>query len=111
MLGVFGDTRATGKPSGSDLRKGKRTALVVDALRDPEASRQLTRVLGRSDASEDAVRLAVAAIDASGARARIEQRIQALTAAAREALARAELTAAGRDLLVCASSALTDRER
>jgi geranylgeranyl diphosphate synthase type I len=111
VLGVFGDTRSTGKPSGSDLRKGKRTALVVEALRDPGASRQLARVLGRSDASDGDVQLAVAAIDASGARAHIELRILALAGVARAALDRAELTEAGRDLLVSASRALTDRER
>jgi geranylgeranyl diphosphate synthase type I len=111
VLGVFGETRSTGKPSGSDLRKGKRTALVVEALRDPAASRQLARVLERSDASDADVRQAVAAIDVSGARARIEQRILTLAATARAALDRAELTAAGRELLLCASIVMTERER
>jgi geranylgeranyl diphosphate synthase type I len=111
VLGVFGETRSTGKPSGSDLRKGKRTALVVEALRDPAASRKLAPVLGRSDASDADVRQAIAAIDASGARLRIEQRILALAGAARVALERAELTAPGRELLRCASIALTERER
>lgn len=32
MLGVFGDASVTGKPSGDDLREGKRTMLVAFAL-------------------------------------------------------------------------------
>lgn len=34
QLGVFGDPEVTGKPSGDDLRTGKRTALINLALRD-----------------------------------------------------------------------------
>ena len=29
LLGVFGDEAATGKPSGDDLREGKRTVLIA----------------------------------------------------------------------------------
>ena len=32
LLGVFGDPAVTGKPSGDDLREGKRTVLVAAAL-------------------------------------------------------------------------------
>ena len=32
LLGVFGDPEATGKPAGDDLREGKRTVLVAQAL-------------------------------------------------------------------------------
>ena len=39
VLGTFGEPGATGKPAGNDLREGKRTALVVDALRDAQAPR------------------------------------------------------------------------
>jgi geranylgeranyl diphosphate synthase type I len=33
LLGVFGDTQLTGKPSGDDLREGKRTVLVGPCVR------------------------------------------------------------------------------
>ncbi|HEX4352350.1 MAG TPA: polyprenyl synthetase family protein, partial [Polyangiales bacterium] len=47
LLGTFGDSRATGKPAGHDLREGKNTALVAQAraLMEGEARAQLERVL------------------------------------------------------------------
>ncbi|HEX8795491.1 MAG TPA: polyprenyl synthetase family protein [Polyangiaceae bacterium] len=111
LLGVFGDAGVTGKPSGGDLRRGKRTSLVLHALRDARTASVLGRVLGRTDASDAEVATAVEAIEASGARARVEERIAALVAESRTAIARAELTAAGRELLEDAAVALTRRER
>jgi geranylgeranyl diphosphate synthase, type I len=109
VLGIFGDAAAMGKPSGNDLREGKRTALVVDALRDAAASESLGRVLGRRDASDEDVRAAVGLIEASGARARTEARIVELAAQSRDALGRAELAPVGRALLGQAIEALTER--
>jgi geranylgeranyl diphosphate synthase, type I len=109
LLGAFGDPVAMGKPASADLREGKRTALVVDALRDARAADALARVLGRRDASDDDVREAVARIDACGARARVEARIGDLTRESRAALARAALAPAGRTLLEPAIDALTER--
>ena len=54
LLGTFGDVEATGKPSGNDLRNGKRTALIaeVEAARATEAERgALDAVLGNADAN------------------------------------------------------------
>ena len=34
LLGTFGDPRATGKPAGNDVRRGKRTALVAALAED-----------------------------------------------------------------------------
>jgi geranylgeranyl diphosphate synthase type I len=33
ILGVFGDSKTTGKPAGNDLREGKRTYLIVDTIK------------------------------------------------------------------------------
>ena len=46
LLGTFGDPKATGKPAGNDLRRGKRTALVAALATDAEAAPLLKRVLG-----------------------------------------------------------------
>jgi geranylgeranyl diphosphate synthase type I len=110
VLGVFGDARATGKPSGADLRKGKRTALVLEALREPAAREGLARILGRADASDEEVAQAAACIEASGARARVEVRIASLATAALDALRTADLTPHGRELLAGAARAMTDRK-
>jgi geranylgeranyl diphosphate synthase type I len=109
VLGTFGDTSVTGKPCGSDLREGKRTALVVEALRDASVAECLGRVLGRRDADEDDMREAIARIEACGARARIERRIVDLAAQSRAALARGRFTLEGRALLERSIDALTER--
>jgi geranylgeranyl diphosphate synthase type I len=109
VLGTFGDAGATGKPWGSDLREGKRTALVVDAMRDVGVAECLGRVLGRRDASEDDMHEAIARVEACGARGRIEQRIVDLAAQSRAALARGSLAPNGRALLERSIDALTKR--
>jgi geranylgeranyl diphosphate synthase type I len=106
LLGVFGDTAATGKASGGDLRKGKYSAVVVATDR---ASGPVARVFGRVDASDDDVRAAIASLEASGARARVEARIRELALVSRAALEQATLTTEGRALLVSAAEALTQR--
>jgi geranylgeranyl diphosphate synthase type I len=110
VLGVFGDPRVTGKPGGSDLRQGKRTALVIEALHDAESRPVLERVLGRGDACDADVALAAQSIERSGARERVERRIRTLARDASAALSGAELTPDGRDLLACACVAMTDRD-
>jgi geranylgeranyl diphosphate synthase type I len=111
LLGAFGDPRATGKPAGSDLRAGKRTSLVLEAMPDVAASEPLERVLGKTDASDRDVRAAVAALEASGARARVEARLADLVRDARAALARAAIDDEGRRPLEGAILALTERDR
>jgi geranylgeranyl diphosphate synthase type I len=110
VLGTFGDEAAMGKPAGNDLRAGKRTAVVVEALADVAAGEAVSRVLGRSDAPDAEVRAAVAAIEGCGARARVEARIAALVAASRRGLAEAQSTPAGRAVLEAAIAALTERK-
>jgi geranylgeranyl diphosphate synthase type I len=109
VLGVFGDASAMGKPSGTDLLAGKRTSLIVDAMREARAREALARVHGQPHATGDEVRVAVTSIEACGARARIEERIAALVGESCAALERVTLTAAGRALLSGSVSALTQR--
>jgi geranylgeranyl diphosphate synthase, type I len=111
VISTLGDTGSTGKPRDSDLRRGRRTALVVEAMRDPEVRDRLLRVLGHAEASDGDIGAAVASLRASGAHARVEKRIGALVGQANEALDRARLTPDGRALLACAVVALTERDR
>ena len=51
VLGVFGDPAVTGKPSGDDLRSGKRTVLLAEAVEcadksDPLAAKLLRTSIG-----------------------------------------------------------------
>jgi geranylgeranyl diphosphate synthase type I len=58
ILGVFGETEATGKPVGADLREGKKTLLVAYALKHaaPLDREFLESRLGKEDLGEEEVR-------------------------------------------------------
>jgi geranylgeranyl diphosphate synthase type I len=59
LLGVFGDAAITGKPSGDDLREGKRTVLVAIAreLMPQGARRAVDELLGDADLDDAQVRM------------------------------------------------------
>jgi geranylgeranyl diphosphate synthase type I len=111
LLGAFGDSSATGKPVGNDIRQGKRTALVVEMRGDSRAEALLARVLGREDASDADVAEVVRAMETTGAKARVEARVAELLAEARAALAAMALpeSSRGRVWLAGAIRALGER--
>lgn len=86
LLGTFGDTTATGKPVGNDIRQGKRTALVAELRGNTQAEALLSRALGRADASDADIAEVVRMMDTSGARARVEARVTELLGETRAAL-------------------------
>lgn len=95
VLGVFGDPAVTGKPSGDDLRSGKRTVLLAEAVElaeksDPLAANLLRNSVGArlSDAQVDRLR---DVIESVGALAAAEQRIATLTGRALATLAAAPI--------------------
>ncbi|MGI9124453.1 MAG: bifunctional (2E,6E)-farnesyl/geranyl diphosphate synthase [Mycobacterium sp.] len=97
VLGVFGDPAVTGKPSGDDLRSGKRTVLLAEAVEraertDPAAADLLRSAVG-TDLSEDQVQQLCSVITAVGALDAVEDRITMLTRRGLEALDRAPINA------------------
>ncbi len=109
LLDVFGDATIMGKPVGRDLRKGKRTSIVLDAMGDSAARDVIASVWGRADASDADLTRVGRVLEASGARERSERRIGRLVEEARASLSRAHLTREGRDLLLQGAMALTER--
>jgi len=93
VLGVFGDSAATGKPSGDDLREGKRTALIAFARQALPASvrRTLDELLGDPDLDDAQVRMLQDTIRDSGALDRVEELIVAYAREADRALSGASL--------------------
>nr|WP_106814565.1 polyprenyl synthetase family protein [Microbacterium timonense] len=93
VLGVFGDEAATGKPSGDDLREGKRTVLIAYAREAlaPPARRIVDELIG--DPALDAAQIAALqqTIIDSGALDRVEQLIAAYAHEADRALSGARL--------------------
>jgi len=69
VLGVFGDPRVTGKPVYSDLRRGKKTVLVLYALEkaEGEARELLESVLSGERVDEESLKAAAKVIEETGA--------------------------------------------
>ncbi len=110
LLSLFGDPAKTGKPRGNDLREGKRTDVIREVSGDPEATRLLDAVFGVATPDETQVEALLARIVASGARDRVEARLEACVAAATRALDELPISAPSRDLFAGAVGALVFRE-
>lgn len=93
VLGVFGDERETGKPSGDDLREGKRTVLIAYAREalSPPARRILDELVGDPDLDEDQIASLQQTIIGSGALDRVEALISDYARQADRALSGARL--------------------
>jgi geranylgeranyl diphosphate synthase, type I len=88
LLGVFGDPQQTGKPTGDDLREGKRTALVALTLEAASQTQRATFVegLGNRELDSDGIGVLQHIIIDSGARDVVEKLIQDRTEQACRAL-------------------------
>lgn len=93
MLGVFGDAELTGKPSGDDLREGKRTVLIALAEQTmaPGVRRVFNEMLGNPEVTDEQIAVMQNTLHESGAVEKVEQIIgesvdQALTALERATL-------------------------
>ena len=111
LLGVFGDEQVTGKPSGDDLREGKRTVLIAIARERLPASarRLLDELLGDPELDDDQIRLLQATIRDSGAVDEVEALIARNVVRAITALSDAPLTARSRRELTSLAETVTRR--
>ncbi len=77
VLGVFGESAVTGKPSGDDLREGKHTILIALARTRVAGSvrRILDELLGDPELDDEQVAMLQSAIRDSGALAEVETMI------------------------------------
>lgn len=101
LLGAFAGTADTGKAIGGDLRAGKRTSLVANALEllDEPGRAALAATLGNPKAPmEDILRVSML-LDTCGARAAVEERLADLVAHARQRAGALPLSARARRML------------
>jgi geranylgeranyl diphosphate synthase, type I len=110
LLSAFGNPEATGKALGNDLRAGKRTPLVLEALRRARGRerRLLLDTFGNTRASAAQIKRALDVIERTGARRKTEQRVEELLQQGLAALG-AGVTRQARELLEGAALALTSR--
>jgi geranylgeranyl diphosphate synthase type I len=68
ILGIIGDPKVTGKPVGNDIRNGKKTLLVLEALErmDDDEREFFNSVFGSSTSSDEDVRKAIDIIVSTG---------------------------------------------
>lgn len=102
LLGVFGDPETTGKPSGDDLREGKRTVLIALARTTLPANSTslLDELLGDPELSPQQVSMLQASIRDSGAVEQVESIIDRNVALAIAAIEDAPLSSASKQQLV-----------
>lgn len=112
LLGVFGDSAVTGKPSGDDLREGKRTVLIALARQSmPRSSRRLLdELLGDPELSQEQIALLQREIQSSGAVEKVESIIQQQAAQAKTALYESDLAEQSIQELLSLADAVSNRQ-
>lgn len=110
MLGVFGDPEVTGKPSGDDLREGKRTLLLARGVAGaPTDDAEFLRTHPGTDLDEAALDRARRVLVDSGAVASVEAEIDTLTRRALAVVESGPFSDHGRDGLRTLADVATRR--
>ncbi|WP_022883887.1 polyprenyl synthetase family protein [Glaciibacter superstes] len=111
LLGVFGDAEVTGKPSGDDLREGKRTVLVARArtAMSGGARRIFDELLGDPGLEEDQIRTLQRTILGSGAVESVEALISEQVGGALDALTNAPITPVAKSQLTALAKSVAHR--
>jgi polyprenyl synthetase len=113
VLGIFGDPAVTGKPAGDDLREGKRTLLILEALAraDRQQSAFLRHLLGNPSPTISDIAEARTIITSTGALDVIEQHINERGQAALTALHKVRLPGEALTALTALTERTIRRER
>jgi geranylgeranyl diphosphate synthase type I len=112
VLGVFGDSEVTGKPSGDDLREGKRTVLIAlaEAAMPTGAKAVFNEMLGDRSLSGEQIEVMQETLNATGALDKIETMISDYVSQAMDALHGAHLSPGATTELTRLAEAVTQRQ-
>jgi geranylgeranyl diphosphate synthase, type I len=108
LLGVYGEPAVTGKPAGDDLLAGKPTALLMLA-REMATSAQFAELERELRTEADVLHMARVVAE-TGAPERVEKMIEERVAAGVQALRRAPIDDATRDILTGLAVTATQRQ-
>ncbi|WP_172824755.1 polyprenyl synthetase family protein [Pajaroellobacter abortibovis] len=111
LLGVFGDSEATGKPIWNDIRKGKQTFLMAEASRHEKVRALLPQVYGRGDWTPQEMSSLLTAIEEAGVRDVMEARLRSFLEEALQALLLCPISKRGAELLEGAAYQMIYRDR
>ncbi|MFW2514421.1 polyprenyl synthetase family protein [Demequina sp. SO4-13] len=112
LLGLIGSPAATGKPSGDDIREGKRTLVMWRAWKSTDRAGRMVigDALGVRDAPEDAIARVLRTVRETDAISWSEGEIARAAGDARDSLARQSLTRDGAAALESLITRAVDRE-
>jgi len=112
VLGVFGDSEVTGKPSGDDLREGKRTVLIALAEQAmPQGARNLFQeMLGDRHLTGEQIDVMQSTLRETGALEKTEEMIEGYVTQALDALHRAPVAQGAKGELRRLAEAVTKRQ-
>ncbi|WP_179548225.1 polyprenyl synthetase family protein [Herbiconiux flava] len=112
VLGVFGDAELTGKPSGDDLREGKRTVLVslTRSRLDPSSRRLFDELIGDPELDEGQIRMLQQTMVGTGAVTEVESMISRRLRTALDELDRAPLGDTAKAELTSLAKRLVNRQ-
>jgi len=112
LLGVFGDSEVTGKPSGDDLREGKRTVLIALAEEVmPHTTRKVfTEMLGDRNLDGEQITVMQSTLRDTGAVDKVEAMITDYVSESLSALERAPISEGARQELGRLAEAVTQRQ-
>lgn len=110
-LGIFGDPEVTGKPSGDDIRSGKRTVHLAVAweMTDTAGRDYIMRYWGAPDVNDVVVNNLRTIVEGSGARAKVESIISQNLEASEQALTQLSVPDEAKQLWRFFASCLIDR--
>jgi geranylgeranyl diphosphate synthase type I len=112
VLGVFGDSEITGKPSGDDLREGKRTVLIAlaEASMPAGAKRIFNEMLGDRTLTGEQIEVMQETLQDTGALENLEIMISGYVDQAMQALRVAPLSSGAIAELTRLADAVTKRQ-
>lgn len=112
VLGVFGNSAVTGKPSGDDLREGKRTVLIAELAGrvDEQTQAFFDARLGSPDLTAEEIARMQTTLVESGALVAVEQRIDAWLSDAVAAIERAGLAPEDHERFVALAERIATRD-